>query len=231
MHRILVVEDDAGIRHVLRPLLETERYRVTEADTAARADVEARANKPDLILVDLGLPDRDGLDVIRAVRTWSAVPIIVLSARSLEEQKIAALDAGADDYVTKPFGAAELLARVRAALRRSVQRGEQPTSLRVGDVQIDLTRRQASGPRGEVHLTPLEYRLLETLSQGEGMIVRQEHLISKVWGPGRIEDTRSLRGCIANLRAKLEPDPKRPRFLLTEAGIGYRLRIEADGKG
>jgi two-component system KDP operon response regulator KdpE len=224
MRRVLVVEDDAGIRNVVRSLLETEHYRVAEAETAARAAVEARANKPDLILVDLGLPDRDGLEVIRAVRTWSTVPIIVLSARTMEEQKIAALDAGADDYVTKPFGAAELLARVRAALRRSVQRSEQPGRLRIGGTEIDLTRRQASGPQGELHLTPLEYRVLETLSHANGMIVRQDQLIAKVWGPDRIEDTRSLRGCIANLRAKLEPDPKRPRFLLTEAGIGYRLR-------
>jgi two-component system KDP operon response regulator KdpE len=226
MHRILIVEDDVGIRNVVRSLLEAEKYRVEEAETAARADVEARANKPDLILVDLGLPDRDGLDVIRGVRAWSTVPIIVLSARTLEEQKIAALDAGADDYVTKPFSAAELLARVRAALRRRVQLSEQPGSLRVGDVQIDLTRRQAFGPRGELHLTPLEYRVLETLSSADGMIVRQSQLIAKVWGPDKVRDTRSLRGCIANLRGKLEPDPKRPRFLLTEAGIGYRLRLE-----
>jgi two-component system KDP operon response regulator KdpE len=140
-------------------------------------------NKPDLILVDLGLPDRDGLEVIRAVRTWSTVPIVVLFARTMAEQKIAALDAGADDYVTKPFGAAELLARVRAALRRSVQRSEQQGRLRIGGTEIDLTRRQASGPQGELHLTPLEYRVLETLSHANGMIVRQDQLIAKVWGP------------------------------------------------
>ena len=231
MHRILVVEDDVGIRTIVRSLLQAEKYRVTEAETAARAAVEARANKPDLILVDLGLPDRDGIDVIRGVRAWSTVPIIVLSARTLEEQKIVALDAGADDYVTKPFSAAELLARVRAALRRSVQRSEKPSSLRIGEVRIDLTRRQALGPHGELHLTPLEYRLIETLAQGEGMIVRQAPLIAQVWGPDRVEDTRGLRVCIANLRTKLEPDPKRPRFLLTEAGIGYRLRSEGAGGG
>lgn len=226
MHRILVVEDDDGIRNVVRSLLETENYRVAEAETAARAGVEARANKPDLILVDLGLPDRDGLEVIRAVRVWSTVPIIVLSARTMEDQKIAALDAGADDYVTKPFSAAELLARVRAALRRSVQRSEQPGSLRVGEVRIDLARRHAVGLQGELHITPLEYRVLETLAAGDGMIVRQDQLIAKVWGPNRIDDTRSLRVTIRNLRQKLEPDPKRPRYLVTEAGLGYRLQAD-----
>jgi two-component system KDP operon response regulator KdpE len=223
MHRVLVVEDDGSIRNVVRALLEAENYRVVEAETAVRAGIEARSHKPDLILVDLGLPDRDGVDVIRGVRTWSTVPIIVLSARTLEDQKIAALDAGADDYVTKPFSAAELLARVRAALRRSV-RTEKSGELRIGDVEIDLPRRHARGPHGEIHLTPLEYRVLETLARGDGMIVRQDRLISEVWGPDRSGDTRNLRVCLANLRGKLEPDPHRPRFLLTEAGLGYRLR-------
>jgi two-component system KDP operon response regulator KdpE len=226
MHRILIVEDDAGIRNVVRSVLETQKYRVAQAETAARADVEARSNKPDLIVVDLGLPDRDGVEVIRGVRSWSTVPIIVLSARTMDDQKIAALDAGADDYVTKPFSAAELLARVRAALRRSVQKTDQPEKLHVGGIELDLTRRHAFGPKGEIHLTPLEYRVLENLSHADGMIVRQDQLIEAVWGPNRPKDTRNLRGCIANLRAKLEPDPKRPRYLLTEAGIGYRLRTE-----
>lgn len=226
MHRILVVEDDPGIRNVVRALFEAEKYRVVEAETAARADIAARSAKPDVLLVDLGLPDRDGLEVIRGVRSWSSVPIIVLSARTTEEQKIAALDAGADDYVTKPFSAAELLARVRAALRRHVRTSEQPGFLRLGDMEIDLARRHAHGPAGEVHLTPLEYRVLECLRKGEGMIVRQAHLIAEVWGPVRVEDTRNLRVCIANLRAKLEVDPRRPKFLLTEAGLGYRLRTE-----
>lgn len=226
MHRILIVEDDAAIRNVLRALLEAESYRVVEAETAARAEAEAKGHKPDLLLVDLGLPDGDGLVVIRKVRGWSSVPIIVLSARALEEQKIAALDAGADDYVTKPFGTAELLARVRAALRRHVRVPEQPGNLKLGVVDIDLTRREARGPGGPLHLTPLEYRVLECLSRAEGMIVRQEQLIAEVWGPTRVTDTRNLRVCIANLRAKLEPDPRRPRLLLTEPGLGYRLRSE-----
>jgi two-component system, OmpR family, KDP operon response regulator KdpE len=226
MHRILVVEDDPGIRNVVRALFEAEKYRVTEAETAERAGIAARSAKPDVMLVDLGLPDRDGLDVIRAVRSWSSVPIIVLSARTMEEQKIAALDAGADDYVTKPFSAAELLARIRAALRRHVRAVEHPGHLKLGQVEIDLARRAARGPQGELHLTPLEYRVLECLRKGEGMIVRQEPLIAEVWGPDRVEDTRNLRVCIANLRAKLEADPRRPKFLLTETGLGYRLRTD-----
>jgi two-component system KDP operon response regulator KdpE len=224
MHRVLVVEDDPAIRNVLHALLEAEKYRVVAAETASRADIEARSHKPDLLIVDLGLPDRDGLEVIRGLRIWSTVPIIVLSARTMEAQKIAALDAGADDYITKPFSAAELLARVRAALRRGVQRGEKSGTLRIGAVEIDLARRHASGPDGEVHLTPLEYRVLESLARGEGMIVRQEQIIADVWGPDRADDTRNLRGAMANLRSKLEPDPRRPKFLLTEAGLGYRLR-------
>jgi two-component system, OmpR family, KDP operon response regulator KdpE len=231
MRRVLVVEDDTGIRNVVRALLEAEKYRVVEAETAARANVEARSHKPDLVLVDLGLPDRDGVEVIRAIRSWSTVPIIVLSARTLEEQKITALDAGADDYVTKPFGAAELLARVRAAIRRSVQGTPQPGRLRLGQIEIDLPRRQAFGPEGDIHLTPLEYRVLECLVRGEGMIVRQDRLIAEVWGPDRTDDTRSLRVCIKNLRTKLEPDSGRPRFLLTEAGLGYRLRVEERSQG
>jgi two-component system KDP operon response regulator KdpE len=197
-----------------------------EAENAARANITARAAKPDLALVDLGLPDRDGLEVIREVRRWSSMPIIVLSARTMEEQKIQALDAGADDYVTKPFSAPELLARVRAALRRHVRTADQPGVVRLGPIEIDLARREAHGPRGELHLTPLEYRVLESLWRAEGIIVRQDQLISEVWGPGHVHDTRNLRVCIANLRGKLEADPRRPRFLLTEAGLGYRLRIE-----
>jgi two-component system, OmpR family, KDP operon response regulator KdpE len=226
MHRILIVEDDVGIRNVVRALLEAEQYRVVEAETAARADVAARSYKPDLMLVDLGLPDRDGVEVIRNARSWSSVPIIVLSARTMEEQKIVALDAGADDYVTKPFSAAELLARVRAALRRHARAPDQPGKVHLGRVQIDLARRETQGPEGDLHLTPLEYRVLECLWRGDGMIVRQDQLIAEVWGPDRVTDTRSLRVCIANLRSKIEPDPRRPKYLLTEAGLGYRLRSD-----
>ncbi len=224
MHRILVVEDDPAIRGVLRALLESERFRFIEAATAERAQIEARAHKPDLLLVDLGLPDQDGLVVIRRVRSWSPVPIIVLSARTLEEQKIAAFDAGADDYVTKPFSAAELLARVRAALRRNVRSAEVPQELAFGGARIDLARRTAQGPEAEIRLTPLEYRLLECLARHAGFIVTQNQLVREVWGPEHLGDTRSLRVCVKNLRAKLEPDPHRPAYLLTEPGLGYRLR-------
>ena len=228
MHQVLLIEDDASIRGVLRVLLQSEQYRVIEAATAARAEVEARSHKPDLLLVDLGLPDGDGVKVIRRVRDWSPVPIIVLSARTMEEQKVAALDAGADDYVTKPFSAPELLARVRSALRRNVRGAEQLPLLELGAVKIDLARRTASSDAGEVHLTPLEYRVLDCLARNAGMIVTQQQLIREAWGPDRLGDTRSLRVCIKNLRQKLEPDPARPRYLVTETGVGYRLRTRDD---
>jgi two-component system, OmpR family, KDP operon response regulator KdpE len=224
MHQILVVEDDPAIRDVLRALLESERFRFVEAATAERAEIEARAHKPDLLLVDLGLPDQDGLVVIRRVRSWSPVPIIVLSARTLEEQKIAAFDAGADDYVAKPFSAPELLARVRAALRRNVRSAEFPQELTFGRARIDLARRTAQGPEAEIHLTPLEYRVLECLARHAGFIVTQNQLVREVWGPEHLGDTRSLRVCVRNLRAKLEPDPHQPAYLVTEPGLGYRLR-------
>lgn len=225
MHRILVIEDDAGIRNVLRVLLETEQYRVIEAETAARADIEARSHRPDLLLVDLGLPDGDGLKVIKSVRMWSPVPIIVLSARTMEAQKVAALDAGADDYVTKPFSAPELVARVRAALRRTARTAEQQHVLHLGDVMIDLARREARAATGEIHLTPLEYRVLDCLARQAGMIVTASQLIKEVWGPDRLGDTRSLRVCLKNLRQKIEPNPSLPRFIVTETGLGYRLRV------
>jgi two-component system KDP operon response regulator KdpE len=228
MHQVLLIEDDAAIRNVLRVLLQSEQYRVIEAATAARAEVEARSHKPDLLLVDLGLPDGDGVKVIRRIRDWSPVPIIVLSARTMEEQKVAALDAGADDYVTKPFSAPELLARVRSALRRNVRGAEQLPLLELGAVQIDLARRTATSNAGEVHLTPLEYRVLDCLARNAGMIVTQQQLIREAWGPDRLGDTRSLRVCIKNLRQKLEPDPARPRYLVTETGVGYRLRTRDD---
>lgn len=228
MRRILVIEDDAGIREVLRVLLHAEQYRVIEAETAERAEIEARTHKPDLLLVDLGLPDGDGLKVIQSVRAWSPVPIIVLSARTLEVQKIAALDAGADDYVTKPFSAPELVARVRAALRRSARGSDQLPVLQLGNVTVDLTKRAVRAPDREIHLTPLEYRVLESLARQAGMIVTSNQLIQEVWGPDRLGDTRSLRACLKNLRQKIEPDPSRPKFIVTETGLGYRLRLREE---
>jgi two-component system KDP operon response regulator KdpE len=227
MHQVLVIEDEPGIRAVLRVLLGAEGYRVIEADTALRAEIEARSHKPDLLLVDLGLPDGDGLKVIRRVRAWSPVPVVVLSARSMEEQKVAALDAGADDYITKPFSTPELLARLRAALRR-VTHATPSALLRFGPVRVDLARREAHGAAGEIHLTPLEYRVLGCLARQLGSIVMQRQLIREVWGPGREHDSRSLRVSIKNLRAKLEPDPRQPRYLVTEPGVGYRLRVDDD---
>lgn len=223
MHQVLVVEDEPDIRNIIRAILDAEHYRVVEAATSQRGEIEARTHKPDLILLDLGLPDGDGVNVIRSVRAWSPVPIVVLSARTHEAQKVAALDAGADDYVTKPFSAPELLARVRAALRRNARGNEQTPVLRLGAVGIDLERRETQGPNGALHLTPLEYRVLECLARAGGLIVTQDQVVREVWGPDRVGDTRSLRVAIKNLRHKLEPDPHHPHYLITEAGLGYRL--------
>ncbi|MBS1200863.1 MAG: hypothetical protein H6R27_1541 [Proteobacteria bacterium] len=226
MHQVLVVEDEPDIRHVLRVTLEANGYRVIEAATAARAEIEARSHKPDLLLVDLGLPDGDGLNVIRKVREFSPVPVIVLSARTLEQSKVEALDAGADDFVTKPFGARELLARIRAALRRSPRGERLSTELVIGQCRIDLAARSAARAGEEMRLTPLEYRVLETLARSAGLVVTHRQLLREAWGPDRPEDSSSLRVCIKNLRDKLEPDPRRPRFIVTEAGLGYRLRLD-----
>ena len=227
MFRVLVVEDDAHIRSVLKTLLESSGYRVELAETAARALIEARSNRPDAVLVDLGLPDSDGQQLIRNIRQFATVPILVLSARSAEQQKILALDNGADDYVTKPFDAGELLARLRAALRRSVRTTDQSETLTSGRLTIDLARREARHGDEVVHLTPLEFRLLEVLARNRGLVVTQEQVIRQVWGPERLDDTRRLRSYIKMLRQKIELEPGRPRVLLTEVGVGYRLVDES----
>ncbi len=226
MYQILIVEDDEGIRSILRTLLGTQNYRVIEAINGARGIIEARSHRPDLVIVDLGLPDCDGQYVIQEIRKFSPVPIIVLSARTMELAKVTALDGGADDYVAKPFSAPELLARVRAAVRRAARVGTHLPILRFGPITVDLTTRTAAGPEHSVHLTPLEFRVIECLARSAGMVVTQDQLISEVWGPDRIGDTRGLRSYIKQLRQKVEIDPHQPRFLITEAGVGYRLNIE-----
>ena len=223
MFQVLIVEDDDELSSVLRTLLESHGYRVVNAASGERGLIEARGHRPDLVVCDLGLPDMDGAKLIRNIRGFSTVPILVLSARTMEEEKIQALDAGADDYVTKPFSAPELLARVRASLRRTAHSGESQPLLHLGEVTVDLTARTTRGPAGAVHLTPLEYRVLECLGRRAGMIVTQKQLIREAWGPERLGDTRGLRSYIKTLRQKLEADPGRPRYLVTEAGIGYRL--------
>jgi len=223
MFLVLIVEDDGELCSVLRTLLESHGYRVVDAATGERGLIEARSHRPDLIICDLGLPDMDGANLIRNIRGFSTVPILVLSARTMEGEKIQALDAGADDYVTKPFSAPELLARARASLRRTSRSGESQPLLHLGAVTVNLTARTTQGPEGALHLTPLEYRVLECLARRAGMIVTQKQLIREAWGPERLGDTRGLRSYIKTLRQKLEPDAGRPRYLVTEAGIGYRL--------
>lgn len=225
MYLILIVEDDMAIRNILRTLLESQHYRVAEVENGARGVIEARSRRPDLVIVDLGLPDRDGLSVIKEIRTFSPVPILVLSARTMESEKVAALDVGADDYVTKPFSTPELLARVRAAFRRAARVGPHLPVLHFGPIAVDLTTRTAVGDNRSVHFTPLEFRVIECLARSAGMIVTQKQLISEVWGNDRTGDTRGLRSYIKQLRQKVEPNPRQPQFLLTEAGVGYRLNL------
>jgi two-component system KDP operon response regulator KdpE len=221
---VLIVEDDPQIRRVLRTLLGLEQFRVIEADTAELGLSAARTHKPDLIIIDLGLPDRDGMVVINGVRAWSRVPIVVLSARSAEADKVAALEAGADDYITKPFGARELSARVQVALRHSAAAGVHGEIITIGAWSIDLAARTTRADDGrELHLTPIEYRLLEVLAQHIGFVVTHRVLLQQVWGPASTEQTHYLRVYMKQLRAKLEPDPARPHWLLTETGVGYRL--------
>ncbi len=223
MFRLLVVEDDRDIREVLRTLLQAEGYRVVLAESAARAIVETRSHQPDAAIVDLGLPDRDGQALIRDIRKFSTVPIIVLSARTMESEKVLALDGGADDYVTKPFQSSELLARIRAALRRSVRSADTSSMLQIGSLVINLETRVANGSEGAVHFTPIEFRILACLARNLGLVVTQDQIIREVWGPDRVTDTRGLRSYVKTLRQKIETDPSRPRHLVTEPGLGYRL--------
>jgi two-component system, OmpR family, KDP operon response regulator KdpE len=220
---ILVVDDEPPIRRFLRVALEAQHYRVVEAATAQEAIAQAATRAPELVLLDLGLPDLDGFEVVRRLREWSAVPVIVLSARGREDDKIRALDAGADDYVTKPFATGELLARMRAALRRHARGDDAAAVVECDELRIDLGRRQVTVAGAEVRLTPIEYRLLVALARHPGRVLTHEHLLREVWGPGYTTQHHYLRVYMAQLRHKLEREPSRPRWLLTEPGVGYRL--------
>ena len=224
---VVLVEDETQIRRFLRTALETEGWHVFDASTIKAGLIEAGTRKPDLIILDLGLPDGDGVDFIRDFRTWSSQPIIVLSARTSEGDKIAALDAGADDYLTKPFGVGELLARVRATLRRKTGAAHaNPTLFRFGDVEVDLTTRKVT-KRGEaIHLTPIEYRLLTIMIANAGRVLTHRHMLREVWGPAYVEHGHYLRVHMVHLRQKLEDDPAQPRHLVTETAVGYRLVAE-----
>lgn len=222
---ILVVEDEPDIRRFVRMTLDAQGHEVFEAATLQRGLIEAGSRRPDLVIVDLGLPDGDGVELIHELRTWSRAPVVVLSARSGEADKVAALDAGADDYLVKPFGTAELLARVRAQLRRqSLGTASAEPVLRFGAVSVDLARRVVERHGEPLHLTPIEYRLLTHLAAQPDRVITHQQLLKAVWGPGHAGDTHYVRVHMANLRKKLENDPSRPEHLLTEAGIGYRFR-------
>ncbi len=225
---VLVIEDEPQIRRFLRPTLVSQGYRMLEAETGEAGLVEAASRQPDVVVLDLGLPDVEGLEVIRRLREWTAVPIIVLSARGQERDKIAALDAGADDYVAKPFAVGELLARLRVALRHGARSASGPgeASFSVGNVRVDLARRRVFVGDVEVHLTRTEYRLLTTLIRHAGKVLTHRQLLHEVWGPPYTAQTHYLRVYMGQLRHKLEADPARPRFLLTEPGVGYRLVTE-----
>jgi two-component system KDP operon response regulator KdpE len=222
--RILLVEDDAQIRRVVRLILQAEGFEAFEADGVQRGRIEAGTRRPDLLIIDLGLPDGDGVGLIHELRLWSSAPIIVLSARSGEADKIAALDAGADDYLAKPFGAGELLARIRAQLRRHLQRTPAgAAAIDFGELHIDLTRRVVERQGQPLHLTPIEYKLLTCLATQPDRVLTHQQLLKAVWGPGHAQDTHYVRVHMANLRKKIEADPSMPKHLLTEAGIGYRF--------
>jgi two-component system KDP operon response regulator KdpE len=222
---VLLIEDEKQIRRFVRVAIEEEGCQVTEAETMAQGLIEAGLRKPDLLILDLGLPDGNGIDLIRDLRGWSDVPVLILSARSQENEKIAALDAGADDYLTKPFAVGELRARVRALLRRRARSGETASPvIEFGDVAVDLSRRLVFRAGAEVHLTPIEYRLLSTLLGHPGKVLTQRNLLREIWGPSYVESSHYLRVYVGHLRQKLEVDPTQPKHFLTETGVGYRFQ-------
>ncbi|WP_347987013.1 response regulator [Methylomonas sp. AM2-LC] len=224
---IIVIEDDPAIRRFLRTGLNSHGFVIFTAETGKQGIIETGVRKPDLVILDLGLPDMEGVEVIKAIREWSTIPIIVLSARSSEQHKIDALDAGADDYLTKPFGIGELLARIRVAIRHSLRSSEQVT----GDIftnenlKVDLINRLVSLDNQEVHLTPIQYRLLTVLVKHAGKVLTHKQILKEVWGPSYQENAHYLRIYMSQLRQKLEEDPTQPKLLLTESGVGYRLKV------
>jgi two-component system KDP operon response regulator KdpE len=227
--RVLLVEDEAQMRRFLKAALHAHGYRLVEAATGEDGLQQASAYNPDIVLLDLGLPDVDGIDVIRRLREWTRVPIIVISAREQEQEKIAALDEGADDYLTKPFGTGELLARIRVALRnadRISADGHGDAAIVVGELRLDLARRQVFARGREVHLTPIEYKLFAVLMKHAGRVLTHRYLLKEVWGPLHVDETQYVRVYMVQLRHKLEREPARPRYLLTEPGVGYRLRVD-----
>lgn len=222
---ILIIEDEAAIRSFVRPTLEAHGYRLFESETGAQGLVLASKHRPDAVLLDLGLPDEDGMQVLTQLREWSRTPVVVISARDREADKIAALDAGADDYLTKPFGVGELLARVRVALRHAaqLQSGTQEPVFQTGGLRVDLEHRRVFIGDNEVHLTPIEYRLICELVRHAGKVLTHRHLLREVWGAGYERENHYLRVHMGSLRRKIEENSARPRYLLTEPGIGYRL--------
>jgi two-component system KDP operon response regulator KdpE len=221
--RVLLVDDEAAIVRFLKPALEANDYDMLSAGTVAEAVKRVAADSPDIVLLDLGLPDGDGKDVIRRAREWSDVPIIVLSAREREAEKIDSLDLGADDYVNKPFNVGELMARIRTALRHRMQRKAEVPVLRIGDLEIDAVRHRVIRAGGELRLTPKEFELLSFLARHAGRVVTHRQILAAVWGPAHTEDTQYLRVYIGQLRQKIEPQADDPRIILTEPGIGYRI--------
>jgi two-component system KDP operon response regulator KdpE len=224
---VLVIEDEPQMRRFLKASLESHDYGFVEAVNAREGLMQATGRNPDAILLDLGLPDLDGIELTRRLREWSRTPIIVISARGREQDKIAALDAGADDYLTKPFGIGELLARLRVALRHAAApEGDGEPVLELGDLKVDLASRLVFRRGAQVHLTPIEYKLLAALARHAGKVVTHRQLLKEAWGPNAAEQTHYVRVYMTQLRHKLEEDPSRPRYLLTESGVGYRLKAE-----
>ena len=228
---VLLIEDEPQMRRFLRITLQSNGYRLVETETGAEGLLQAASRNPDVVLLDLGLPDMDGFEVTTRLREWTQTPVIVISAREQEQDKVKALDAGADDYLTKPFNAGELLARIRVALRHALRQrsGRQEPVFSLYNLRVDLAQRQVFLDDREVHLTPIEYKLLTTLIRHAGKVITHRQLLTEVWGAAHVNEVQYLRVYMTQLRHKLESDPARPRFLMNEPGIGYRLKYDAEG--